>query len=248
MGRLEAEGFLTSLVDTSRTALLGYSMGGYGVLNTAGAGISQTGVTSELGVPGGKLSIRQMGRPEYNATLDPRVRAIAAFAPWGYPQFFDWEGLGGLEVPSLFIIGSMDTTSGYENVKAIFEAAVHSDRYLLVYQNGDHEIAVNPAPALAASNFQDYLHYQEPAWDNTRCNNINQHFITAFLDHHLKGGNGLEYLNVPTPIANQAVWSIDEHGRPGESHTYWKGFKRHTLIGLEIHHLAPLSFEERGAG
>lgn len=240
LGRPEAEGFLAGLVDANRTALIGYSLGGYGVLNTVGAGISEAGVNLEWGVPGKKLSVRQMGRHEYEETQDPRVKAVVALAPWGYPHFFDEEGLRGLKVPSLFIVGSMDTTSGYENVKSLFVNAVHSDRYLLVYQNGDHEIAVNPAPAISASNMQDYLHYQEPAWDNTRCNNINQHFISAFIGIHLKGERYLEYLDVPVPIANQASWSVTAEGSPIGGHTYWKGFKKETLIGLELHHLAPI--------
>jgi hypothetical protein len=49
----------------------------------------------------------------------------------------------------------------------------------------------------------------------------------------------LEYLDVPVPIANQAVWSVTLEGSPNGGHTFWKGFKKETLIGLELHHLAP---------
>jgi hypothetical protein len=34
--------------------------------------------------------------------------------------------------------------------------------------------------------FREYIHYQEPAWDTRRCNNINQHLITVYLGIHLK--------------------------------------------------------------
>lgn len=109
----------------------------------------------------------------------------------------------------------------------------------MVYQNGAHEIAVNPPPPIAWTNMQDYPHYQEPAWDNTRCNNINQHFVTAFLGMHLKGEDLSEYLNVQQPIANEARWDQAEDGSSRARCTYWKGFKQWTLVGLELHHRIP---------
>ena len=69
-------GFLMGLVNADNTALLGYSMGGYGALNFAGAGYAD----QVLGfVPGNALTARQLG----NFTVDPRLKAVVAFAPWG---------------------------------------------------------------------------------------------------------------------------------------------------------------------
>ena len=60
-------GFLSGLVDADNTALLGYSMGGYGALNFAGAGYAD----QVLGfVPGGALKARQNG----NFSVDPRLK------------------------------------------------------------------------------------------------------------------------------------------------------------------------------
>ena len=39
--RGEGEGFLNGLLDADTTAIVGYSMGGYGALNAAGAGYSE---------------------------------------------------------------------------------------------------------------------------------------------------------------------------------------------------------------
>jgi hypothetical protein len=227
-------------VHAERTAVIGFSMGGYGALNVAGIGYSPAGVELELpwGVPGGKLAVRQRGNPEYLASLDPRVKAVVALAPWGWPDFFDAEGLKGLQIPSLFIMGSMDDTSGYQNVRQMFQGSINSDRYMLVYQNGAHEVAVNPAPPIATGRFREYMHYQEPAWDNMRCNNINQHFVTAFLGIHLKGEAYEEYLDL-VPIANESVWCVNEDGSFAEDHTHWKGFPQWTAIGLELHHKSP---------
>jgi len=136
----------------------------------------------------------------------------------------------GLEIPALFIVGDQDRTADYGGVAFLFENAVNSDRYMLVYQNGIHEVAVNPPPPIAENYFREYIHYQEPAWDNRRCNNINQHFITAFLGIHLKGMEEYQpYLDLIT-MSNDAD--------PGED-DYWKGFKPWTAVGLEMHHIAP---------
>ena len=188
--------FLASMVAANKTALVGYSMGGYGALNAVGVGVNQVAVSTA--VPGGKLAIRQTGNPAYTASIDPRIKAVVVLAPWG-GSVFDAEGLKGLKVPALFIVGSADTVAGYANVQRFFEQAINSDRYLLVFQNGGHNIAVNPVPLVATTKLTDYQHYQEPVWDNARCNNINQHIITAFLGVQLKGLAYQSYLEVATP-------------------------------------------------
>lgn len=230
--------FLASAVDADRTAVIGYSMGGYGALIAAGAGISKSAAINGW-VPGGRLAVLQAGSDEYRQLLDRRIRAIVPMAPWGVaapywkrPEGDTWdvEGLKGIKIPALFVVGNQDRTAVYAGVQFIFENARNADRYMLVYQNGIHEVAVNPPPPVADKHFREYIHYQEPAWDNRRCNNINQHFITAFLGLHLKGRQEYRaYLDV-IPYSNDA-----EPDAP----TYWKGFKKWTAVGLELHHLAP---------
>ncbi len=234
MAQLSAEKgkkFLAGVVNADKTAVIGYSMGGYGALIAAGAGVY--GYSWVYGsVPGGYMEILRAGSPAYAALLDPRIKAIVPFAPWGgHYGTWDAAGLSGLTVPSLFIVGNQDRTANYSGVAFLFENAVNSDRYMLVYQNGIHEVAVNPPPPEAEEHFREYIHYQEPAWDNRRCNNINQHFITAFLGIHLKGMDEYyqPYLDL-IPISNDAS--------PGDA-DYWMGFKDWTAVGLELHHLTP---------
>nr|RIY10288.1 dienelactone hydrolase [Deinococcus sp. RM] len=227
---------LSGILNASRTAVLGYSMGGYGALNAAGAGYAPK-VAALL--PGGTLTPRQTGA----FTPDPRIRAAVAFAPWGGPSaarglgvptgeygFWDARGLEGLKVPTLFVVGDHDDVSGFEEgVKPLFENAVNTDRYLLVYQNARHNIAPNPAPSLPDLSFADHEHYADPVWDSARLNNLNQHFVTAFLNLTLKGDAGAAvYLNVPTPIAANAT-----------GQNAWKGFAPRTMLGLELYHLRP---------
>ena len=231
----DSEGFLAGMVDAERTAIIGYSMGGYGALNAAGAGFSQAAVDLWWGVPGGKLARLQDGNPEYLALLDPRIRAIVALAPWGgIYDFWDDAGIAGLEVPALFIVGEQDQTAPFDGVKWLFDNAVNSDRYMLMYQSAIHEIAVNPAPPLAEAHYREYAHYQEPGWDNRRLNNVNQHFVTAFLGLHLKQDDATyaPYLDLH-PVSNEA------NRTDPEDPTYWKGFTAWAAIGMELHHLTP---------
>ncbi len=235
-----AEGFWQGWIDVDNSALIGYSMGGYGALNAAGASYSQAGVGLPWGVPDGLLAMRQAGHPAFEAAREPRLKAVVAVAPWGWPFYYDAAGLAQLTVPSLFIVGDQDGVSGFENVKAMFDAAVHSDRYLLVYQNGRHNVVVNPPPAAAQSNYDDYMHYQEPVWDNQRINNVNQHFLTAFLGIHLQKEptKYKPYLDL-LPIANHSIWSQKPDGSFDTDHTHWHGFKQWTANGLELHHRKP---------
>ena len=67
----KADDFLHGIVDASRVAIVGYSMGGYGALASAGAGYSKTGGASKF-VPGGILTL---GRQE---TLALKHRKLTA--------------------------------------------------------------------------------------------------------------------------------------------------------------------------
>ncbi|MGI8747241.1 MAG: alpha/beta hydrolase family protein [Deinococcus sp.] len=248
LAKMSAQGGnpIPNLLDAARTALVGYIMGGYGALNAARAGFAPQ-VTGF--VPGGVLAQRDAGA----YTPDPRIKAIVAFAPWGGDAavraigvttaaplgFWDAAGLAGLKVPSLFIVGDHDDVAGYEGgVKSLFENAVNSDRYMVVYQNARHNSAPNPPPAASLANFDEYMHYAEPAWDMARLNNLNQHFVTAFLNVKLKGmTQDAGYLNVPTPIAINGKYSRNPDGTPKADDTYWKGFKNRTAVGIELYHL-----------
>jgi len=221
--------FLAGLVDADNTALIGYSMGGYGALNTVGAGISAAAVAY---VPGGKLAVNQQGKPQYEAARDPRIKAVVAFAPWGGAhKVWDDAGLAGVRTPLLFISGDQDDVAGYQDgVKQLFEKTVRADRYLLTYVGGRHNSAPNPPSPAHWSNPDDFQSYSEPVWDSRRINNINQHFVTAFLGIQLKQQPLQAYLELP-PL--QADGTIKEDAG------LWKGFVKRAALGLEWRHLPP---------
>ena len=228
---------LNGLINANNTALVGYSMGGYGSLNTIGAGVTATSVAYSWGTPNGALAIRQQGNATYQASLDSRIKAAVAFAPWGYNYgFWDATGLAGIRTPVFFVAGSVDSTSGYSpGIRNLYEGSVNAPRYLLTYENANHNAgAPIPAPketrtltcGSGAETFICAEHYTDPVWDNVRMNNIAQHFTTAFLNKYLKADAGMDsYLNlVPKAI-------------DGKDSTYWKGFAPTTAVGLMLEKL-----------
>ena len=244
LGKPGSGSFLERLVDASNAGLIGYSMGGYGALNTIGAGYTDASVTAENAPPNRLLADRAASNPLYRSSIDARIKAAVAIAPWGMQSgYWDTEGLRGIRTPVLFVAGSVDEVAGYEKgTRAIYSAAVNADRYLLTFINAGHnaaapypapvEVMTDPVPPRASP----FNHYADPVWDTTRMNNILQHFTTAFFSLHLKGERDKEaYLDV-VPNGKDAVYSIDRDGKPTAAHTYWKGFRRGTAVGLILEH------------
>lgn len=230
LAKADSKSFLAGMADADNTAIIGYSMGGYGVLNAAGAGYSSklSGAFSQMTGGSNAISVRTTDNAEFKASYDPRIKAVVAFAPWGMQRgVWDSAGLAGLKVPTLFIAGSLDDVSGYEDgIKAIYKGAVNANRYLLTYMNARHNVAPNPPPAAslkAGVAFDEYYHYAEPTWNEYRINNINQHFVTAFTGIYLKQKDYGKYLDLP------------EQSNPKT----WTGFKPRTSTGMELLHALP---------
>lgn len=232
--------FLNGVVDANNTALIGYSMGGYGVVNNLGAGYSDGGVGFIAAPPNGLLHELAASNPEFAGRVDPRIKAGIPIAPWGMNTgFWDADGLAGIRVPTLFVAGDADATSGYENgIKAIYDGAVNSDRRLLVFKNAGHSAAAPipmPVEFLDREDTTGAGHYTDPVWDTLRMNNILQHFVTAFLDLHLKGdAEQGSYLDVIEDGAD-GVYAINPDGQARQEHTYWKGFGEGSAVGLKMY-------------
>jgi predicted dienelactone hydrolase len=147
MSASSSDSFLAGLADTNTVGMIGYSMGGYGVVNVIGGGYTEASVGYSWGTPNGLLAQRQAGNPDYEASLDGRIKAAIAIGPWGMESgFWDAEGLKGIRTPILFMAGSLDNVSGYANgTRAIYEASVNADRYLLTFESASHNAAA-PIP------------------------------------------------------------------------------------------------------
>jgi predicted dienelactone hydrolase len=244
-GRRESATVWGGLIDASRTGVVGYSMGGYGVVNLIGGGFSKTVETHPVAPPNRMLAERGSANQAYRESMDPRVKAAIAIAPWGMEQgVWDAAGLAGIKTPVLFVAGSADDVSGYEKgTRAIYQGAVNADRYLLTFLGANHNAgAPIPAPMetweAKDGRAPGFAHYADPVWDSARMNNILDHFATAFFGVRLKGeADKQSYLDV-IPNGKDGIVAVDKEGKPTAAHTYWKGFKPRTAVGLVLEHAA----------
>ena len=143
--------------DTDRAAILGFSMGGYGAINTVGGcyryseallmafGLPQPSIPQLLPL----MNICNGGRGQ----VDPRWKAMIAMAPWGGDQkVHDISALNRIQVPALYVAGDQDDISGYQSMHQLYRETGSDHRYLLVYENARHNIAAHPAPRKAYDN------------------------------------------------------------------------------------------------
>ncbi len=238
-----ADSFFSDMIDGENVGIIGYSMGGYGLLNNLGGGYNDDMVENFLAPPNGLLAAHTSGNVDYRNNLDSRIRAGVAVGPWGKNlNLWRDEDLEGVTVPTFYIAGSADTVSGYKNgTRAIYEAAINSDRYLLTFKNAGHNAGAPIPLPVEIRDSEDQTgasHYTDPVWDNTRMNNIMDHFVTAYFDYHLKGEESkLEYFDL-VPDGADGNYSVS-NGVENDNHTYWKGFGAGTAVGLMMEHLAP---------
>jgi alpha-beta hydrolase superfamily lysophospholipase len=212
--------FLHGRIDTDRIALVGYSMGGFGALQTAGQ--------QDPGLKG--------------------VVAIAPWGGQSHVGAIDRSALRTLTVPVLFVAGDHDDVSGFQDgIRSLFQEAAGSNRWLLVYQNARHNVGGYPLPAIANQVLELQPFFVDPVWRIGRIQAVNRHFVTAFLDLMLKAdATRRTYLEPPTTRSNDGRWPVenpfdltdpmaDSSAAPG----FWPGFRRRSALGLELMHLVP---------
>ncbi len=235
------------LVDPTRTALIGYSMGGYGVLTSAGAVLDPDGPAKR--VPGGAMLPYARGGAQRNAVVVPNLKAVVALAPAGGGTLAVWgkDGLTGIQAPLLLIAGDHDHTVDYTTgARAFLDAATNAPRYLLTYRGGGHAIGLNPAPDSMRSNLWDLSWFEDPVWRKDRIIAINLHMITAFLDRYVRGDESrAAYLDVAVEDSNEGRWPaelvtlFDTRSTGTTGITVWKGFQRNFSTNLELLHREP---------
>ncbi len=174
-------------IDAGNIAVIGYSMGGYGALSTAGAGHDRNGPLMA------KLPTDEMSPILEGATAAPGVRAVVLIAPWGgQPQVrsFTEKSIAGMALPSLWIMGDADDVAGADGIRWLHDHAIASDRRLLVFANARHNLGGNPPPDTArdSARLRDAL--DEPVWRKDMADAIVLRSLTAFLDLELKADAG----------------------------------------------------------
>ena len=240
-GRLGAADVVAE-TDRATIGLIGYSMGGYGALTTAGAELDpQAPALAQLPEQARHQAMRR------DDELAGRIKAVVALAPWGaQPSARAWsdEGLRGLTAPLLLIDGNLDDVADYaEGVQRIFAKAERADRYLLTFRSAGHNIAGNPVARRGDEAFSTIEYFNDPVWRQERIVAIDQHFMLAFFDAMLKhDAPKLRYLAVPTRQSDDGQWTsafrqqwggtVAGDAQPG----YWRGFQRRWARGLELDH------------
>lgn len=240
---LGAEG----LVDAARTALIGYSMGGYGVLTSAGAALDPSSPGMKM-VPGELLLPYARGGTARDSVLVRGLSAVVAISPAGGAlRMWGSDGLSEISAPLLLIAGDCDRTVDYvTGARAFFDAATSAQRYLLTFKNGGHNLGLAPVPDAMRRRLWDLDWFEDPVWRKDRIVAINLHMITAFLDLYVRGdASRSAYIDGLVPESAAGNWPADRQGRydaysPGtDGITVWKGFQRRHAEGLELRHAAP---------
>ena len=147
----------------------------------------------------------------------------------------------------LFVAGSVDQVAGYaKGTRALFEVPwstrigicsrsstpATTRRRRIRRRRGDADRPVARPVA--------FTHYADAVWDTTRMNNILQHFATAYFGLHLKGEAAMQaYFDVVPSWQGCGVLNGSRGQAELPAHTYWKGFKRGTAVGLMLEHAIP---------
>jgi len=230
-------------VDPTRTALIGYSMGGYGVLAAAGATLDPAGGLVSR-VPGGLLQPFARGGALSASLIAPAVKAVVAFAPAGGAfGAFGADGLAGINSPLLLIAGDRDNTVDYTSgARAFFDQAIHSNRYLLTFLGGGHALGLGPAPPEMQTDLWNQDWFEDPVWRKDRLIGISLHFVTAFLDRYVKDdASRSAFIDGLVVESSKGKWDAPpgtpwSARSPGGEVTLWKGFQRRHAEGLSLMH------------
>jgi predicted dienelactone hydrolase len=233
-------------VDPTRVALVGYSMGGYGVLAAGGATLDPAGGLVSR-TPNSLLAPYARGGALSSSLVAPNVRAIVAFAAAGGAfGAFDAAGMRSITAPLLLVAGDHDLTVDYTTgSRAFFDQAINSNRYLLTFLQGGHALGLGAAPPEMRDDLWNQDWFEDPVWRKERLMAISLHFMTAFLDRYVKDdASRASYIDGLVVESSKGTWDAPQ-GTPWNAHspggevTLWKGFQRRHATGMTLLHAVP---------
>ena len=129
------------LIDLQNIGLIGYSMGAYGAIGTAGAPYRfDVGPLSKIP----QAAEKSLRRAE--AQVAP-IKSLIVFSPWGgQPDSRAWDevGLAKVKLPVLMVVGNQDDVVNFkEGVSWLYNTMTGAERYMLVYREARHNIVGN---------------------------------------------------------------------------------------------------------
>jgi predicted dienelactone hydrolase len=226
--------------DPDRLALIGYSMGSYGVLTAAGASLAPalapaTGSALAPYVAGGAKSA--------DLTL-PHLKAVVAISPLlrlGSLNIWTAGGLAAIHAPTFIVGGSQDHLVGYDpGIRTIYASETNAPRYLLTFREAGHSIGLCDTPPEMQHNLWNKSWFEDPVWRKSRIIGIETHFITAFLDRYVKGDTTkAAYIDGLVPNSDDGTWPgapvpFDAVSPGPPAATLWKGFQRAHVAGMML--------------
>jgi predicted dienelactone hydrolase len=195
--------------DGHNVGLLGYSYGGYSVINAAGAGLDgeafttycQTSTDADKG-PCFVLPFfagLEQARGINVVQADPRIKAVFVMAPYGQPWLGE-KSLANLKIPLFVAVGEDDDVAVYErDGLEYFRRAGSENKYLLTLESAQHNPFVE-CPAELRTTWTDFERCSEPVWNHERAHDISKHFTSAFFGKFLQGDEQAgEFLKADLP-------------------------------------------------
>jgi dienelactone hydrolase len=235
----QGPGAMASVDPAQPIGLIGYSMGGYGALGTAGADYDQA-ASPYAAMPAALRQGLTVPSP-----VAGKIGALVALAPWGgQPESRVWTAasLGRIAAPTLLIDGDHDDVVNYrQGVRWIYDNLSGTNRRLLTLRQAKHNIAGNHVELPLAATVDQIGYFREPVWRQERLNQVGAHFIVAFLDENLKTDKAASaFLDVPTVESDAGEWPIKFGEQTGGTLAgdgqpkYWRGFPRGWAIGMAM--------------
>ena len=203
-------GQLAGMLDTSKTAVVGHSYGGYAALAMAGAQFDLATFNARCAAlapedPKNFLCAPFLGKEQDMATRaglnavpaglwpamgDPRVVAIVDLA--GDAFLFN-NGLATIQIPMMGIGGTADTQAPWAwGAKLAYEGVTSAHKALVGFQNGEHMLSLDSCEAMPWTDVLRPIGYygafcSDPAWHKLHALDLINHFSTAFLLDVLTG-------------------------------------------------------------
>ncbi len=205
--------------DANNMGLLGYSYGGYSVINAAGAGLDSAALGEYCRANNNEgpcfalpfFAQLESVRGLTIAKPDPRIKAVFTMAPYGQP----WIGarsLANFKLPLFVAVGEADDVATYgRDALEYFRKAGSQNKYLLTLTAAQHNPFVE-CPAEVRGREEDYWRCWEPVWDQERSHDLARHFAAVFFGRFLQNNTQAgSFLNVNLP-----------------------GFKPRTTVGVKL--------------
>jgi predicted dienelactone hydrolase len=197
-----------SSADNSKVGLIGYSYGGYSVVNAAGVPVDGEALqvycndTNDAN-PCFALQYFDTVEESRGSSIpsDPRIKAIFVMAPYGQAWFGE-TSLAKLTLPFFVMAGDKDDVALYDREGLeYFRNAGSKNKYLLTLEGAQHNpYAECPEMVRGIENCFD------PVWEPDQAHDLIKHFASAFFGDFLQGNTEAgQYLNSDLPGLNQTA-------------------------------------------